>query len=136
MDSTTTKLRASGLALSVALLITNFSSCGYAQETIKIGVIAPNSGPYTIIGEEVRNGFSLYLAEIGNTAGGRKLEMLHEDTEAKPDVGLTKVKKLVERDGVAFVGGVVSSSVAYALHDYVVAQKMPLVITVASAVCS
>src|ERR1700722_2782976 len=74
MDSTTTKLRASGLALSVALLITNFSSCGYAQETIKIGVIAPNSGPYTIIGEEVRNGFSLYLAEIGNTAGGRKLE--------------------------------------------------------------
>ncbi len=133
MDSTTTKSRASGLALSVALLITSFSSCCYAQEAIKIGVVGPNSGPYTIIGEEVRNGFSLYLSEIGNTAGGRKLEMLYEDTEGKPDVGLTKVKKLVEKDGVAFVGGVVSSSVAYALHDYVVAQKIPLVITVASA---
>ena len=133
MERMTTKLLASGLVLSVTLLISSFSSCGYAQEAIKIGVVGPNSGPYTIIGEEVRNGFNLYLSEIGNTAGGRKLEMLYEDTEAKPDVGLTKVKKLVEKDGVAFVGGVVSSSVAYALHDYVVAQKMPLVITVASA---
>ena len=94
----------------MALLITGLSSHGHAQESIKIGVVGPNSGPYTIIGEEVRNGFSLYLSEIGNTAGGRKLEMLYEDTEAKPDVGLTKVKKLVEKDGVTFVGGVVSSA--------------------------
>ena len=59
--------------------------------------------------------------------------MIYEDTQAKPDVGLTKVKKLVEKDGVSFVGGVVSSSVAYALRDYIVSQKIPLVITVASA---
>jgi branched-chain amino acid transport system substrate-binding protein len=109
------------------------ASLARAEDTIKIGVIGPNSGPYAIIGEEVRNGFDLYLAEIGGNAGGRKLEMIYEDSQAKPDVGLTKAKKLVEKDGVAFLGGVVSSSVAYALRDYVVSKNIPYVVTVASA---
>ena len=59
--------------------------------------------------------------------------MIYEDSQAKPDVGLTKAKKLVEKDGVAFLGGVVSSSVAYALRDYVVSKNIPYVVTVASA---
>jgi branched-chain amino acid transport system substrate-binding protein len=123
------------LALSsvVTMVLVGSSSLSQAQDSIKIGVVGPNSCPYTIIGEEVRNGFDLYLSQIGSTAGGRKIEMIYEDTQAKPDVGLTKVKKLVEKDGVNFVGGVVSSSVAYALRDYIVAQKIPLVVTVASA---
>ena len=104
-----------------------------AQAPIKIGVMGPNSGPYAIIGEEVRNGFDLYLSQIGDRAGGRKIQMIYEDTQAKPDVGLTKAKKLVELDKVSFLGGLVSSSVAYALRDYVAAKKIPLVVTVASA---
>ena len=116
------------LALTVA-----FAVSAAAQEPIKIGVLGPNSGPYAIIGEEVRNGFDTYLSEIGSAAGGRKIEMIYEDTQAKPDVGLTKAKKLVEKDGVAFIGGVVSSSVAYALRDYIVAKNIPFIVTVASA---
>jgi branched-chain amino acid transport system substrate-binding protein len=104
-----------------------------AQDAIKIGVIGPNSGPYAIIGEEVRNGFDLYLSQIGAKVGDRKVEILYEDSQGKPDVGLTKIQKLVERDGVSFLGGVVSSSVAYAIRDYVVSKNMPLVVTVASA---
>jgi branched-chain amino acid transport system substrate-binding protein len=100
------------------------------QGPIKIGVMGPNSGPYAIIGEEVKNGFDLYFSQIGYQAGGRKIEMIFEDTQAKPDVGLTKAKKLVELDGVSFVGGIVSSSVAYALRDYVVSKNVPLVVTV------
>jgi branched-chain amino acid transport system substrate-binding protein len=128
-------MKFSAVRFAVAMTVTLFgmAAVAQAQDTIKIGIIGPNSGPYTIIGEEVRNGFDLYLSEIGYTAGNRKLELIYEDTQAKPDVGLTKVKKLVEKDGVSFVGGVVSSSVAYALRDYIVSQKVPLVITVASA---
>ena len=116
------------LALTVA-----FTVSAAAQEPIKIGVLGPNSGPYAIIGEEVRNGFDTYLSEVGSAAGGRKIEMIYEDTQAKPDVGLTKAKKLVEKDGVAFIGGVVSSSVAYALRDYIVSKNIPFIVTVASA---
>src|SRR5579863_8669043 len=128
-----TKFRVASAAMVMATALFAGAASARAEDTIKIGVVGPNSGPYTIIGEEVRNGFDLYLSEIGNTAGGRKLELIYEDTQAKPDVGLTKVKKLVEKDDVSFVGGVVSSSVAYALRDYIVAKKIPLVVTVASA---
>jgi branched-chain amino acid transport system substrate-binding protein len=121
------------LGIAAALVAGCLTSSVNAQETIKIGVIGPNSGPYAIIGEEVRNGFDLYLSEIGSKAGSHKIEMIYEDAQAKPDVALTKVKKLVEKDGVSFVGGVVSSSVAYALRDYVVSKKIPFVVTVASA---
>src|SRR5689334_2167184 len=117
----------------LALAVTWTVSAALAQEPIKIGVLGPNSGPYAIIGEEVRNGFDLYLSGVGNTVAGRKIEMVYEDSQAKPDVGLTKARKLVEKDGVGFIGGVVSSSVAYALRDYVVSKNIPFIVTVASA---
>jgi len=117
---------AAGLALTGA-------GAGAAEPTIRIGVLSPNPGPYAAIGEDVRNGFQLYVDEIGAKAGGARLELVFEDSQAKPDVGLTKARKLVESDKVAFLGGVVSSSVAYALRDYVVEKNIPYVVSVSSA---
>ena len=117
-----------GLVLAAA----SFGEAPHAQ-TLKIGVLGPNSGPYAIIGEEVRNGFDLYFSEHGNQAAGKKVELIYEDTQGKPDVGLIKTKKLVELDKVNILAGIVSSSVAYAVRDYVVSQNIPLVVTVASA---
>lgn len=117
---------AAGVALSGA-------SIGAAEPTIRIGVLSPNTGPYAAIGEDVRNGFQLYLDEVGAKAGGARLELVFEDSQAKPDVGLTKARKLVESDKVAFLSGVVSSSVAYALRDYVVEKNIPFVVSVSSA---
>jgi len=117
---------AAGLALTGA-------GAGAAEPTIRIGVLSPNTGPYAAIGEDVRNGFQLYVDEIAAKAGGARLELVFEDSQAKPDVGLTKARKLVESDKVAFLGGVVSSSVAYALRDYVVEKNIPYVVSVSSA---
>ena len=117
---------AAGLALTGA-------GAGAAEPTIRIGVMSPNTGPYAAIGEDVRNGFQLYLDEVGAKVGGARLELVFEDSQAKPDVGLTKARKLVESDKVAFLGGVVSSSVAYALRDYVVEKNIPYVVSVSSA---
>jgi len=117
---------AAGLALTGA-------GAGAAEPTIRIGVLSPNTGPYAAIGEDVRNGFQLYVDEIGAKAGGSRLELVFEDSQAKPDVGLTKARKLVESDKVAFLGGVVSSSVAYALRDYVVEKNIPYVVSASSA---
>ncbi len=120
-------------AAVVAAVAAGTSWGAAAQETVRIGVLGPNTGPYAVIGEEVKNGFEMFFAEKGNKAGNVKVEVLFEDDQAKPDVGMTKAQKLVERDKVAFLGGVVSSSVAYALRDYAVNQNVPLVVTVASA---
>lgn len=122
------KLLAAG-TMSAALL----TASAHAQEPIKIGVLGPNSGPFTTIGEEIRFGLELFFEQNGNEVAGRQIELIYEDTGARPDVGLTKTEKLVESDDVDFLAGIVSSSVAYAVRDYVVESGVPLLITVASA---
>jgi branched-chain amino acid transport system substrate-binding protein len=104
-----------------------------AQEPIRIGVPLALTGPLAVNGEDNRKGTLLYLEEIGNQAAGRKIEVIVEDTEGKPDVGITKVRKLVERDRVHVLIGIVNSAVAYAVRDYVHNQGVPLVITTAGA---
>src|SRR5258706_5749445 len=82
---------------------------------IRIGFIAPLSGPNAQNGRDILNGFLLRLEEIGYQAGGRPIEILVEDDEAIPAVGLTKTRKLVERDKVHLLTGALLSSTGYAL---------------------
>lgn len=98
---------------------------------VKIGLLLPYTGPLSIQGTDTTKGFELYLNKIGAKAGGREIQVLKEDTESKPDVGLTKIKKLIERDHVDFVVGPVSSVVAIAIRNYVHEQGVPLIVPVA-----
>lgn len=121
------------LVVVVTIVFGVLSALPALAEPVKIGVIIPRSGPFAVIGEEIKNGLEMYFAEVNNTVAGRKIELIVEDDSNKPDVGLTKAKKLVERDRVSVLTGLVSSAVAYALRDYVSASKIPLVITVSGA---
>ena len=61
------------------------------------------------------------------------LELLIEDDQAQPDVALTKTKKLVERDRVHVLMGIIWSPNAVAIRDYVHESKVPLVISEGAA---
>lgn len=100
---------------------------------LKIGFLMPYTGVYVNMADGGTNGMSLFFEQSGNVAGGRKIEIIKEDTEAKPDVALRKIRKLVEQDKVDLLAGVVASPVALALRDYVDQNKIPLVITNAGA---
>ena len=79
-----------------------------AQESVKIGFIYPDAGTFAQPGLDMRDGFLLYWGQVGNKAGGRTVELLLENKgTAKPDEGLTKARKLVERDKVHILGGVI-----------------------------
>ena len=80
---------------------------------IKIGLLLPYTGIMNPIALDAAKGTELYLAKIGSRAGGREIQLLREDTECKPDVGLTKTRKLVERDRVDVLVGPVNSAVAW-----------------------
>ena len=81
----------------------------------------------------MRDGWKLALEEVNYKVAGRDIVFIPEDTELKPDVGLTKTRKLVEKDQVHILGGIISSAVAYAVRDYVTTKKVPLVICCAGA---
>ena len=64
---------------------------------------------------------------------GREIQLIPEDTQGKADVGLTKIRKLVEMDRVDIFAGIFSSGVAYAIRDYVHRSKVPLMLCNAGA---
>ena len=104
-----------------------------AGPPIKIGFLAPYVGVYAKPGKDMDNGFRLYLEEIKSQVAGREIQFIAEDSEAKGDVGLTKARKLIERDQVHLLSGIIHSGVAYAIRGYVETTKIPLVITNAGA---
>jgi branched-chain amino acid transport system substrate-binding protein len=81
----------------------------------------------------MRDTWLLYLDQIGYKVAGREIQLILEDEQMKPEVGLTKVRKLVEKDNVHILAGIFSSGVAYAIRDYVHRSKVPLMLCNAGA---
>jgi branched-chain amino acid transport system substrate-binding protein len=105
-----------------------------SKEPIKIGGLNSTTGPLAVNGSEINEGMRLYWEdEMSGQVAGRPVRLYLEDDEGKPDVGLTKVRKLAESDKVHMILGPVSSAVAVAIRDYLVERKVPLIITQATA---
>ncbi len=115
------------VTLLVAMGITMVSVPSFTQskDPIKIGFFAPLSGFAAQTGKDMLTGLKFYLKQQGGTVAGRKIILISEDTEAKPAVALTKVRKLVEKDGVHIVMGGLMASTGYALQPYVDGKKIP-----------
>src|SRR5437763_8932197 len=104
------------------------------KEPIRIGVLNSMTGPLAVNGTEINEGIRLYWEdEMGSQVAGRPVQLMVEDSEGKADVGLTKVRKLVESDRVHLILGPVSSAVAVAIRDYVHERTIPTIITQATA---
>jgi branched-chain amino acid transport system substrate-binding protein len=103
------------------------------QKTIKIGFISSFSGPAAAIGNDMRNSFELALDHHGRKIGGLPVEVIYEDDQIKPEVGVQKTQKLIESDKVDFLVGYIWSNVLLASLKPVVDSKTFLVITNAGA---
>jgi branched-chain amino acid transport system substrate-binding protein len=103
-----------------ALLVLPFPDSAQASRPpIKIGLLSTYTSVSAAPGQNLTRGLELYLAKIGSKAGGREIQLLKEDDEFKPDVGLLKTQRLVERERVDVLVGPLSSVVALAIRDYV-----------------
>lgn len=122
-----------GLGLAGLAASSRFSFSLAQQEPIRIGVVLSYSGPYARLGQEITRGMELYLEKVGYQAGGRRIQLLKEDEEADPAVAVRKVRKLVEQDRVNLLSGIILSSSAYGIRDYVHERQIPLVIANAAA---
>src|SRR3972149_707174 len=71
----------------------------------------------------------LSFDEIGWSVAGRKIEIVVEDDGSEPAQGLTKVKKLVERDQVSILTGCVVTPILYATEPYISGSGIPFLIS-------
>jgi branched-chain amino acid transport system substrate-binding protein len=114
------------IVLAAAVLCAAVSGAS-AQEKLKIGLMATLSGPAAVLGQHMRDGFQLGLRHLGGKLGGLEAEVIVADDELKPDVGLQKVRGLLERDKVDVVVGVIFSNVMMAIAKPVFDSKTVLV---------
>jgi branched-chain amino acid transport system substrate-binding protein len=103
------------------------SSVAQAQDNLKIGLIATLSGPPAVLGQQLRNGFSLAVKELGGKLGGLDTEIVVADDELKPDVAVSKVKALIDRDKVEFVVGPIFSNILGAIEKPVTEANVILI---------
>lgn len=99
-----------------------------ASEEVRIGAICELSGAGSTIGSQQALGIRMAVEEInksggilgkGKGIGGRPVTLIVEDSESKVATGLAKAKKLVERDRVDCLTGIIFSSVSLAIQEYV-----------------
>jgi branched-chain amino acid transport system substrate-binding protein len=104
-----------------------------AQEELRIGFIAPMTGPFAQVGKDMTDGLNMYLEAANSQFAGTKVKVIVEDSQAKPDTAVTKAKKLILEDHVQmFVGGVLASE-GYALAPVSTAEKTVYVSPIAAA---
>src|SRR6195256_3784701 len=97
------RLLLAGAALSLTVVAPAF-----ADDTIKLGLVAAMSGQSAKSGEAIVRGLSLAIDEINAKGGllGKKVELLARDDESNPAKGVIAARELVQREQVAaFFGG-------------------------------
>ncbi|MEP3245867.1 MAG: ABC transporter substrate-binding protein [Sneathiella sp.] len=112
-----------GAVFGVAAFATTTSAL--ASDKIDVGLLLPYGGVYASLGKEIEGGFMLALEESGMAD---KFNVIKEDTEVKPPVGLAKARKLVLQDKADVLVGLVSSGVLGAVRDFVDGAKVPLIV--------
>lgn len=96
------------------------STGGTSDETVKLGALYPLTGPYGGLAKTMRQGVDLAVQQLNENGGinGNTVEAIGEDTQASPQTGKQKARKLVEQDKVDALIGCISSAVGSAVAGY------------------
>src|SRR5436309_161965 len=87
-----------------------------AGGSIKIGLVAPRAGGFKPIGDEIVNGFQLFLTLNDQRLGGRPVTLVTADEGETAASGKAAVEDLIKQ-GVLALTGVVNSSVMVGIRD-------------------
>lgn len=113
--------------LSVFSLVLLLSSCG-TNENVRLGVIGPLTGDYSMYGVAVEQGAKLAAMEINEAGGvlGQDLEIIAYDSKGDSTEGVNAYQRLVDQDEVHALIGATFSGVTLAVKDLAVQDGLPV----------
>lgn len=116
------------------LLAISSSAIALASEPVKLGFIYIFSGRAAVFGNVSEQGAKLAIEEINAAGGllGRKVEGIFRDSKGKPKIAAAAARKLVLKDKVDAVLGIVSSGVVQSVSQVMNELQTPLIVTNAS----
>ncbi|WP_294771344.1 ABC transporter substrate-binding protein [uncultured Rhodoferax sp.] len=120
------------LALSAALASTLAATPTWAQDSFKIGLLLPLTGPFASTGKQLEAAARLYIAQNGDTVGGKKVQLVVKDDTGVADVSKRLAQELVVNDKVNVLAGFGLTPLAMASAPIATQSKTPLVVMAAA----
>jgi branched-chain amino acid transport system substrate-binding protein len=119
----------SALCVAAATLALALPAWAAGQDSIKVGLIAPFSGPFADYGKQMEGGIKAYIAQHGGTVAGKKIEILVKDsTGPAPEIAKRLAQELVVRDKVDFLAGFGLTPEALAVAPIAEQAKKPMIV--------
>lgn len=126
-------LRAGVRAAAAAALTLGLGSTAFAQDnSFKVGLILPLTGPFASTGKQLEAAARLYIAQNGDSVGGKKLQLIVKDDTGLPEVSKRLAQELVVTDKVQVLAGFGLTPLAMATAPIATQSKTPMVVMAAA----
>jgi branched-chain amino acid transport system substrate-binding protein len=109
-----------------------FGGAQAQTDTVKIGVILPMTGQQASTGRQIDAAIKLWVAQNGNRAGGKKVEIVLKDDGSVPDATRRLAQELVVNDKVVALAGFGITPSAMATAPIATQSKTPMVVMAAA----
>jgi branched-chain amino acid transport system substrate-binding protein len=124
--------RLSALA-ALGLLLSTPAFAQFAQDTVKIGVLTDEAGPYAdSAGPGSILAAEMAVADFGGKVKSHEVKIIHGDTGNKPDVAASVARRWFDTEGVSAVVDLPVTPVAFAVQDIAIQKKKTVMITAAA----
>jgi branched-chain amino acid transport system substrate-binding protein len=119
-------MRALKMAGVLVLAVILLSACGTKEETIKVAILAPLSGPVPTFGVMTRDGALLAIEEWNAKGGvlGKKIVPVVEDSQCTPDPAVNAANKVIDQDKVHYIVGEVCSKASIPVSEIANSKKV------------
>tara|TARA_R110002167_G_scaffold75536_4_gene210759 strand:+ start:1880 stop:3088 length:1209 start_codon:yes stop_codon:yes gene_type:complete len=104
---------AAGLTAAATFFPSMFAIGGQAK--VKVGLLLPHTGTYASLGNNIKDALELRIHQAGGILGGREVEIVSIDSEAKPPKASELTNKLIQKENVDFLVGPVHSVVGMSM---------------------
>ena len=115
----------------LAAILLGIAPC-FAQQTIKIGLVLPLSGPFTPTGKQLAAGARLYMQQNGDMVAGKKIELIVKDDTGNADMTKRLAQELVVNEKVSLLAGFALTPGAIATAAIATEAKIPQVVMLAA----
>ena len=124
------------LVLAALSLLIPVMACAPKAETIEIGCLLDFTGDLAYMADRMADGARLAIEEINAAGGvlGKQVELVEEDGAMDPATGLTRIKKMVEVDGIQVIAGPMITPTCELATKYGKGNKIPFITPSATGV--
>ncbi|MPR06661.1 ABC transporter substrate-binding protein [Microvirga tunisiensis] len=119
-------------ASAAAAMLALSGAAASAQETLKIGLILPMTGPFASTGRQIEAAAKLYMQQKGDTVAGKKVQLILKDDTGTADVTKRLAQELIVQEKVSVLAGFGLTPLALATAPLATQAKVPEVVMAAA----